>query len=241
MEAASADEKSTSSGISPTEPALASQTPPSPKQETAFTTLNDSEPILSTTNVPPEPADQTQEQREEATETEVRDNDGGLNETTMSPDQILEAALQEASARTEAESSAEVDIDVEMTDIYAQGPELMGPSSMESPVATAQQDSNSNQSVDELSDSAEGDSDTYEPPEATPPATEVVLSVDSPPFSPAPPETISAAHTDHQRESYSPGSNDLDIVQFSKHPEAVPPPAPQADEVHQANPAFYYP
>lgn len=104
-----------------------------------------------------------------------------------SADHALEAALQEA-VRAEADSHAHSDS--EMEDSFAPDPNQLAPESSpsladggsQSPVYSPILE----RSVPEVPD-ADGESDNYEPPEATPPA-DASSPIDSPPFSPAPPD-----------------------------------------------------
>jgi hypothetical protein len=157
----------------------------------------------------------------------------GTNQTNMIPDQVLEAALQEASVRANPESPAEIGSDVDMVDSYAPNPDVPGPTLTGSPIANAQQELSATRSTDELSGIDDGESDTYEPPEATPSATDAAVSVDSPPFSPAPPETLSEPHADHQSDNISTGSNGADVIPSPNHSEIALPPATQTGEVYK--------
>ncbi|RDL41503.1 uncharacterized protein BP5553_01482 [Venustampulla echinocandica] len=106
-----------------------------------------------------------------------------------SADHALEAALQEA-VRAEADSHAHNDL--EMEDSFAPDPNQLAP---ESSPSLADEGSQSpvyspvlERSVPDVLE-ADGESDNYEPPEATPPV-DAPSPVDSPPFSPAPPDMV---------------------------------------------------
>lgn len=109
-----------------------------------------------------------------------------------STDQALEAALQEA-VRAEADSHETSDVEMETS--FAPDPNQLAP---QSPSASVQEEIDSpmyspvlERTVPDLPD---GESDNYEPPEATPPV-DAPSPVESPPFSPAPPDAISeSAH-----------------------------------------------
>ncbi|KAI9732972.1 MAG: hypothetical protein M1818_007405 [Claussenomyces sp. TS43310] len=112
--------------------------------------------------------------------------------------QNLDAALQSAIASAEAESMARVGSDVEMEDLYAPNPQVDASASISNPARNSVSDDISvNDTNRDVLDRADGESDPYEPPEATPPASDdVPMSVDSPPFSPAPPETSDSSASD---------------------------------------------
>ncbi|OAF60153.1 hypothetical protein VC83_02780 [Pseudogymnoascus destructans] len=55
-----------------------------------------------------------------------------------------------------------------------------------------------------LASTADGDSDTYEPPEATPPSTTELIATNSPPFSPQSPESTQDASSSDQEMSLAP-------------------------------------
>ncbi|OBU01827.2 hypothetical protein VE01_00549 [Pseudogymnoascus verrucosus] len=55
-----------------------------------------------------------------------------------------------------------------------------------------------------LASTADGDSDTYEPPEATPPLSTELIAADSPPFSPQSPESTEDTHSTDQEMSLAP-------------------------------------
>ena len=118
----------------------------------------------------------------------------------ITSDQAMEAALQET-IRADAGSheDGEVDMEIDMEDLYAPDPAQLELES--SDIAIIQQNSAMPESQAWVGDheaslsqlpnaqqtsTIENDDDDYEPPEATPP--EDVL--ESPPFSPAPPESV---------------------------------------------------
>ena len=102
-------------------------------------------------------------------------------------DHVLEAALQEA-VRAEVDSHAQGERDMDIEDFYASEPNQLAPGPSLIPPADEKR-SPVYSPVFERSDVADGESDNYEPPEA--PLEVEKPSIDSPPFSPAPPETIS--------------------------------------------------
>ncbi|TAQ89189.1 hypothetical protein B7494_g2480 [Chlorociboria aeruginascens] len=106
----------------------------------------------------------------------------------IAADQVLEAALQEA-MRAEADSDARTDNDVDMEDSFAPEPSQLILDLTSNP---SDEDNHSPIYSPTLSqrqpDIPENESDTYEPPDATP-SVEMPLAVDSPPFSPAPPDS----------------------------------------------------
>ena len=133
------------------------------------------------------------------------ENSATLSKTVVSSDgitsdQAMEAALQET-IRADADSheDGEVDMEIDMEDLYAPDPALLAPES--SDIAIIQQSSampesqawagDREASLSQLpnaqqTSTIENDDDDYEPPEATPP--EDIL--ESPPFSPASPEYV---------------------------------------------------
>jgi len=106
-----------------------------------------------------------------------------------SADQVLEAALQEA-VRAEADSHARGESDLDMEDLYAPGPNQLAPASSLSSAGEGKRSPVYSPLLERtMSDVPDGDSDNYEPPEATPPA-DIPSPIESPPFSPAPPDTV---------------------------------------------------
>jgi hypothetical protein len=108
----------------------------------------------------------------------------------LSTDRALEAALQEA-VRAEADSHAHTEDEMDIEVSYAPDPDQLAPESPSS-VANAPAGSPEYSPVLDRSvlDTADRESDDYEPPEATPPV-DAPSPIESPPFSPAPPATIS--------------------------------------------------
>ena len=122
-------------------------------------------------------------------------------------DQALEAALQEK-VRVEAESHGQCEADLNFEDSYAPDPAQLAPISSSNSVVEGspaipassipldgreitphqlpaiQQDATLAMDIDQ-----DDENDDYEPPEATP-RVNVPSPVDSPPFSPAPPESV---------------------------------------------------
>lgn len=110
------------------------------------------------------------------------------------PDQTLEAALQNASAQAEAESAAQSDVD--MADTYAPDSNQLAPESTASPVTRRSTTPSSEQHpANEGLAVVVDESDSYEPREASQQAMDVDAPVESPPFSPAPPEDAIAPVT----------------------------------------------
>lgn len=114
--------------------------------------------------------------------------------------QDLEAALQEA-VRADADSPGHSDIEMEDSNadlIQVANVDTKSDqqnSSIHSSPVLEDSQLNMISPIHDLPEAAsvaedvDAESDNYEPPEATPPANEI-LSVDSPPFSPAPPDSI---------------------------------------------------
>ena len=104
------------------------------------------------------------------------DNNSAVQVDRASADHALEAALQEA-VRAEADEHHE-EVDIEMEASHAPDPDQLAP---ESPLATEQGSPIYSPLIRRASGGSVGESEDYEPPEATPPPQ-------SPPFSPAPPD-----------------------------------------------------
>ncbi len=129
---------------------------------------------------------------EPSCETLAETKDQDTPSVSISTDQGLEAALQEA-VRAEADHQLEGEEDMDIDDFYAPDPSQSGPKpsshlaghDVRSPEYSPQLDRS-------VPDAPDRESDDYEPPEATPPADEP----DSPPFSPAPPQTVSSINQD---------------------------------------------
>jgi hypothetical protein len=115
-------------------------------------------------------------------------------------DQALEAALQEA-VRVEADSQSQDSDEMDMEELYAPDPAQLAP---ELPVEPLESDNRSPEYSPELSRPAPGvadrESDGYEPPDAT----ALTEAPDSPPFSPAPPESVLAAADESMQDVNSP-------------------------------------
>jgi hypothetical protein len=181
------------------------------------TTSAPTEYPLDVDEVPSAPSDPTKEAADEK-DTVPADNDLEEDaEPILTPDQALEAALQEASARAEAESHEVPDSDVEMANSYAPDPDVLAPMFTASPEEDMEIDNGTSGDADELPNIADGESDTYEPPEATPPATDAVAFVDSPPFSPAPPSAVSDVPINHQADEASPSPIPGDAVVLKQY------------------------
>ncbi|ESZ95307.1 hypothetical protein SBOR_4304 [Sclerotinia borealis F-4128] len=146
--------------------------------------------------------------------------------------QDLEAALQEA-VRADADSASPCDIEMEdgnaepvqIAEAIAKAGEQKA-SSDYSPVLERSQPLvpspiPDTPEVTGLSEVADVESDNYEPPEATPPVDET-LSIDSPPFSPAPPDSVIDEPEDIEFEEISNGNPD-DVKAISNGAEQLLP------------------
>jgi hypothetical protein len=135
--------------------------------------------MSSTTNVDDQA---TAEQSLAQSTEEVKEN----SNENVSTDRALEAALQEA-VRAEADSQSQNGDEIDMDDSYAPDPTQLAPVM---PSDRAEEDNRSAEYSPGLHrnvpDVPDRESDDYEPPDAT--ALSDVL--ESPPFSPAPPESI---------------------------------------------------
>ncbi|CZS99611.1 uncharacterized protein RAG0_07941 [Rhynchosporium agropyri] len=125
----------------------------------------------------------------------------GLKETT-STDHALEAALQEA-VRAEVDSHGPQEDDTDMEDFYAPDPNQLAPQTPSQVPEQAGSPEYSPTLDRTMPDLPQTESDDYEPPEATPPLDDHSVS-DSPPFSPAPPETVSEVVDDMNLDVYMP-------------------------------------
>lgn len=151
----------------------------------------------------------------------------------ISPDQALEVALQEATARAEAQPDGGPSIDVIMVDANTPDPEILAPKLVKSPGGSTLQNNGPAESSDDLMDVADGDSDQYEPPEATPPPKNDIPSSNSPPFSPAPPEAISeTSQTNKQSDDISIDPAEPTLPKDVVHPKSPTLPPAQANQVY---------
>ncbi|CAG8972339.1 hypothetical protein HYALB_00005007 [Hymenoscyphus albidus] len=155
------------------------------------------------------------QESQEKVETETTDVDSSSAQQASDPkqqvsaDQALEAALQEA-VRAEADSHAQAYSDTEMKNSFAPDPDQLAP---ESSPNQAEKETCSPEYTPALegttTEDLDGESDIYEPPEATPPV-DTPPPVESPPFSPAPPEVIRPADVDEPMQ-VSDASEDQDV------------------------------
>jgi hypothetical protein len=158
------------------------------------------------------------------------DQDG--SSADMTPDQALEAALQEATAQADIQSDTGSASDVEMADSFAPDPDVLAPASTESSIGSSQHDNGLIESSGEPMDVGDGESDPYEPPEATPPPEDALSSPDSPPFSPAPPEAISgSSHVDKQHDGASIGPDEVTASKALINVDDLALPPAQANQV----------
>ena len=99
---------------------------------------------------------------------------------------VLEAALQDAVRRDVGSSD-----DTTMEESYAPDPNQLAPESASSPMEVDEKSPSYSPDLDRTTAPSDN-ADDYEPPEATPPVGTISSAVvsDSPPFSPAPPETM---------------------------------------------------
>ncbi|KAH8646374.1 hypothetical protein BGZ60DRAFT_570702 [Tricladium varicosporioides] len=115
---------------------------------------------------------------------------GGFHEgkDRTSDDRALEAALQEA-VRAEADSHTQEDVDMEAS--FAPNSNQLAPAPSSNLANEEPQSPDYSPVLHRIaSDNNDAESDTYEPPEATPPI-DAPAPVESPPFSPAPPNNLS--------------------------------------------------
>jgi RNA recognition motif-containing protein len=144
-----------------------------------------------------------------------------IHRSSSTSDQALEVALQEQ-VRVEADSHEQSEEDMDMEDSYGPDPAQLAPESGSNSVvddtsaipgtqaqvddgeAPASQLPNGQQNSTMDMDIVQDDeNDDYEPPEATPPV-DITSQVESSPFSPAPPESV----TDFEQFSF--GRGDLE-------------------------------
>ena len=163
------------------------------------------------------------------------EQDGSSSDIT--PEQALEAALEEATAQADVQSDARSGSDVEMTDSFAPDPDVLAPASAEGSTENSQQDNGLVETSEEPMDVADGESDPYEPPEATPPPADALSSPESPPFSPAPPEAISgSSNTDIQQEDISIGPDEVTASRAAIHADDLALPPAKANQVFSSTP-----
>lgn len=143
---------------------------------------------------------------------------------SVSADQVLEAALQQASAQAEEESRDSHNSDTEMGNTYAPDPSQLEPDSPPSHYTsegevheTSGGQIPNHDGMIQLGEDADEESDAYEPPEATPPAFpyDEHSIVNSPPFSPAPPEIVSVSSPKGAPETTS---TNLEVTDSSVEP-----------------------
>jgi len=116
----------------------------------------------------------------------------------------LDTALQIAIA-TDTESNDFVGCDVEMEDSYAPDPKELAPSSPQISIDCETAEVVTTATTEKIvSEMPDGESDPYEPPEASPTTSDdEPMSTNSSPFSPAPPEIIERPDTNLQPDSTS--------------------------------------
>ncbi|KAH7390304.1 hypothetical protein BKA64DRAFT_678928 [Cadophora sp. MPI-SDFR-AT-0126] len=179
--------------------------------ETAETTqVNGDNAVLGDRSAVPSPVE------EPSSETLADSKAHDDRKENASTDQALEAALQEA-VRAEADSHAQEEDDMDIEDFYAPDPNQLAP---RTPTQIPEQTGSPEYSptLDRSIPDAPGESDDYEPPEATPPIHES-FAPDSPPFSPAPPKSLSEVDNGD--------SLDIDMPEFE--------PARAANDVEQGH------
>jgi hypothetical protein len=115
-------------------------------------------------------------------------NSKNITPANMSPDQVLKAALQGATAEANVQSDPGSVSDVEMTDSFEPVPGVLTPATAEDSRVISQYGTDLIENIEAPMDVPDGESDPYEPPEATPPHQGALSPPGSPPFSPAPPE-----------------------------------------------------
>jgi len=159
-------------------------------------------------------------------------NEKGGSSSNITPDQALEAVLQEATAQANVQSDAGSASDVEMTESFAPDPDVLAPASGDGSRESSPQGIRPMESSEEPMDVADGESDPYEPPEATPPPADALSSPDSPPFSPAPPEAISStSHTDKENGDISIDLDEVTASNATIHANDLALPPAQANHV----------
>jgi hypothetical protein len=135
---------------------------------------------------------------------EVSETDPDASKDSVSNDQALEAALQEA-VRAEVDSLADVENDMDIEVSYAPDPNQLAPASPSNPEGS--RSPAYSPTLDRtMPDAPDRESDDYEPPDATAP-DDIPAPVESPPFSPAPPEDIPELEDDNMP--------DFDIAQVN--------------------------
>lgn len=128
------------------------------------------------------------------------------------PIPVIDTHMQGAAVPNIVEADTAIALEDSMTivQITEQQELEQSPSWAESPIDMKMSEPTSDTSVDkQLSDLTDGDSDPYEPPEATPSVTHEPISTESPPFSPAPPQVEAGNPTDIPDASTSSGNSTL--------------------------------
>lgn len=170
---------------------------------------------------------------------QASDNEQDDSFADMTPDQAFEGDLQEATAQADFQYNAASTLDVEMTDSSssAPDPDVLAPASAKNSTEISQHHDGLVKSSAQLIDVADGESDPYEPPEATPPPEEAISTPDSPPFSPAPPETISGgSHADKQYNDISISPDEAIVSKHVRHADDLALPPAQANQVFSSTP-----
>lgn len=166
----------------------------------------------------------------------ANEDDGSLSD--IIPGQALEASLEEATALAEVQSREVSSSDIDMDDAYLPDPDVQATASVDSPVGNVQLNSQPDGDSDDLMDVADGESDQYEPPEATPPPEYGLPSLDSPPFSPAPPEAISESSRTDKHNNMLIGPTEVPPPKELRHAKSPILPQDQANLVILSSPAL---
>ncbi|KAK0105679.1 hypothetical protein ONS95_004206 [Cadophora gregata] len=158
-----------------------------------------------------------------SSETVADPKESDVRRENASTDRALEAALQEA-VRAEADSHAQEEDDMDSEDFYAPDPTQSPP---RTPMQVSVQTGSPEYSptLDRSIPDVPGESDDYEPPEATPPIDER-SALESPPFSPAPPEIISEVDNDESLDvdmsGFEPAAAANDVEKGHRKEEILP-------------------
>jgi hypothetical protein len=165
--------------------------PSSPAEFPTSETMIIQDPAISNVDISERPKNGHLEQTAlDEHDNNISDESKDEPKEALSTDRALEAALQEA-VRAEADSHAHTEDEMDIEVSYAPDPDQLAP---ESPSSVASPPAGSPEYSPVLDrsvlDTADRESDDYEPPEATPPV-DAPSPIESPPFSPAPPATIS--------------------------------------------------
>jgi hypothetical protein len=159
-------------------------------------------------------------------------NDQNESLEDMAPEQALEDVPQNATPETNDQFQTDSTGDIEMADSFAPNPELLAPASTTNSADDTQLDDSPSHTNEEPMDVVGGESDQYEPPEATPQPADAFSLSGSPPFSPAPPAAISgSSRIDKEYDDISLGPDEVTTSNATRYVDKFMVPLAQANQV----------